>query len=359
MAGVLLDSVEKTYPGGFQAVKGISFAVPDGGFCVLVGPSGCGKSTLLRMVAGLETISGGEIDIGGRVVNEVEPADRDIAMVFQNYALYPHMSVYNNMAYGLRNRGMAEAEIKTRVTEAARILELTTMLERKPRQLSGGQRQRVAMGRAIVRQPKAFLFDEPLSNLDAKLRIAMRVEIRKLQRRLSTTSIYVTHDQLEAMTLADILVVMNGGRVEQIGNPLDIYQKPATTFVASFIGAPPMNLMPLQSDELKSQLPAGDAGILGIRPEDFVITGETIASGVALNLTVEAIEKVGAETFVYGSRQDVTQGVAANPGDLPPGEIIVRIPGATSPAIGEKIRVAAPRDKLHLFSADGRKRVEA
>jgi sn-glycerol 3-phosphate transport system ATP-binding protein len=310
------------------------------------------------MVAGLETISGGEIDIGGRVVNEVEPADRDIAMVFQNYALYPHMSVYNNMAYGLRNRRMPEAEIKTRVEEAARILELSTMLERKPRQLSGGQRQRVAMGRAIVRQPKAFLFDEPLSNLDAKLRIAMRVEIRKLQRRLSTTSIYVTHDQLEAMTLADILVVMNGGQVEQIGNPLDIYQKPKTTFVASFIGAPPMNLMPRQSDELKSQLPASEAGILGIRPEDFVITSENVAGGVALSLTVEAIEKVGAETFVYGSRQDVAQGVAANPGELPPGEVIVRIPGAIGPAIGERIRAVAARDKLHLFSADGRKRVE-
>ena len=258
MANVTLRNVRKTYAGGFEAIKGIDFEVGDGQFCVLVGPSGCGKSTLLRMVAGLETITGGEIDIGGRVVNQIEPADRDIAMVFQNYALYPHMSVYNNMAYGLRNRGMAEPEIKTRVEEAARILELGAMLERKPRQLSGGQRQRVAMGRAIVRQPKVFLFDEPLSNLDAKLRIAMRVEIRKLQRRLSTTSIYVTHDQLEAMTLADILVVMNGGQVEQIGNPLDIYQKPATTFVASFIGAPPMNLMPLRSDELKSQL-AGDS----------------------------------------------------------------------------------------------------
>ena len=358
MANVTLRNVRKTYPGGFEAIKGIDFEVGDGQFCVLVGPSGCGKSTLLRMVAGLETISGGEIDIGGRVVNEVEPADRDIAMVFQNYALYPHMSVYNNMAYGLRNRRMPEAEIKTRVEEAARILELTTMLERKPRQLSGGQRQRVAMGRAIVRQPKAFLFDEPLSNLDAKLRIAMRVEIRKLQRRLSTTSIYVTHDQLEAMTLADILVVMNGGQVEQIGNPLDIYQKPATTFVASFIGAPPMNLMPLQSNELKSQLPTSEAGILGIRPEDFVITGEDVAGGVALGLTVEAIEKVGAETFIYGSRQDVAQGVAANPGELPPGEVIVRIPGATGPAIGERIRAVAARDKLHLFSADGRKRVE-
>jgi sn-glycerol 3-phosphate transport system ATP-binding protein len=362
MANVALRDVRKTYPGGFEAIKGIDFEVGDGQFCVLVGPSGCGKSTLLRMVAGLETITSGEIDIGGRIVNQVEPAERDIAMVFQNYALYPHMSVYNNMAYGLRNRGMPKPEIESRVQEAARILEIGPMLDRKPGQLSGGQRQRVAMGRAIVRQPKVFLFDEPLSNLDAKLRIAMRVEIRKLQRRLNTTSIYVTHDQLEAMTLADILVVMNGGQVEQIGNPLDIYQKPATTFVASFIGAPPMNLLPMRSDEIKSQLEGGaatnEAGLLGIRPEDFVISSDTVAGGVALNLTVEAIERVGAETFIYGSRRQETQGVAATPGELPPGEVIVRIPGAVAPAIGERIRAAAPREKLHLFSADGRKRIE-
>ncbi|RQH08714.1 sn-glycerol-3-phosphate import ATP-binding protein UgpC [Bradyrhizobium sp. RP6] len=362
MANVTLRNVRKTYTGGFEAIKGVDVDVGDGQFCVLVGPSGCGKSTLLRMVAGLETVTDGEIDIGGRVVNGIEPADRDIAMVFQNYALYPHMSVYNNMAYGLRNRGMAEAEIRTRVDEAARILELTSMLERKPRQLSGGQRQRVAMGRAIVRQPKVFLFDEPLSNLDAKLRIAMRVEIRKLQRRLNTTSIYVTHDQLEAMTLADILVVMNGGQVEQVGNPLDIYEKPATTFVASFIGAPPMNLMSTRPEEIRSQLAgsaAADAGILGIRPEDFVITDQTPDGGVALPLTVEAIERVGAETFVYGSREQEAQRVAATPGELPPGEIIVRIPGTDAPAIGTRIRVAAVRAKLHLFSADGRTRLEA
>jgi sn-glycerol 3-phosphate transport system ATP-binding protein len=216
------------------------------------------------------------------------------------------------------------------------------------------------MGRAIVRQPKVFLFDEPLSNLDAKLRIAMRVEIRKLQRRLSTTSIYVTHDQLEAMTLADILVVMNGGEVEQIGNPLAIYEKPVTTFVASFIGAPPMNLMSIRADEIKSQLGgAGEAGILGIRPEDFVITDQTPAGGVALPLTVEAIERVGAETFVYGTRAQDEQRVAATPGELPPGEVIVRIPGTEAPAIGERIRVAAVRPKLHLFSGDGRTRIEA
>jgi sn-glycerol 3-phosphate transport system ATP-binding protein len=358
MANVALRNVRKTYAGGFEAIKGIEFDVGDGQFCVLVGPSGCGKSTLLRMVAGLESITGGEIDIGGRIVNAIEPADRDIAMVFQNYALYPHMSVYNNMAYGLRNRRMPEPEIDTRVQEAARILELGAMLERKPRQLSGGQRQRVAMGRAIVRQPKVFLFDEPLSNLDAKLRIAMRVEIRKLQRRLKTTSIYVTHDQLEAMTLADILVVMNGGRVEQIGNPLEIYQKPATTFVASFIGAPPMNLMALH--EVGEFHAPGRDGILGIRPEDLLISTETPADGLALNLTVEAIERVGAETYVYGirSRHGDAPTVSARPGELPPGEVIVRVPGAIGPAIGERIRASAPRDKLHLFSADGRQRID-
>src|SRR5215471_16778389 len=355
MANVALRMVRKAYPNGFEAIGGIEFDIADGQFCVLVGPSGCGKSTLLRMVAGLETITSGEIDIGGRIVNRIEPADRDIAMVFQNYALYPHMSVYNNMAYGLRNRGMAKPEIESRVQEAARILELTAMLDRKPRQLSGGQRQRVAMGRAIVRQPKLFLFDEPLSNLDAKLRIAMRVEIRKLQRRLSTTSIYVTHDQLEAMTLADILVVMNAGQVEQIGNPLDIYQKPATTFVAAFIGAPPMNLIDLPNSGIALDGVNGAAGILGIRPEDFQISSEAApAGGVALGLTVEAIEKVGAETYVYGLRaaQSGEPAVSARPGELP-----VRIPGQTGPAIGERIKAVAPREKLHLFSPDGRQRI--
>src|SRR5271154_5439772 len=221
MANVTLRDVRKTYPSGFEAIKGIDFGVDDGQFCVLVGPSGCGKSTLLRMVAGLETISSGEIDIGGRIVNQVEPADRDIAMVFQNYALYPHMSVYNNMAYGLRNRGMPKAEIETRVQEAARILELGALLERRPGQLSGGQRQRVAMGRAIVRNPAAFLFDEPLSNLDAKLRVQMRSEIKALHSKVRTTSIYVTHDQIEAMTLANRIVVMNQGSVEQEGSPIE------------------------------------------------------------------------------------------------------------------------------------------
>ncbi|KIZ47765.1 MULTISPECIES: sn-glycerol-3-phosphate import ATP-binding protein UgpC [Rhodopseudomonas] len=366
MASVTLRNIRKTYPGDFEAIKGVDVEVGDGQFCVLVGPSGCGKSTLLRMVAGLETITSGEIDIGGRIVNQIEPAERDIAMVFQNYALYPHMSVYNNMAYGLRNRGMAKPEIDARVQEAARILEIGPMLARKPRQLSGGQRQRVAMGRAIVRQPKVFLFDEPLSNLDAKLRIAMRVEIRKLQRRLATTAIYVTHDQLEAMTLADMLVVMNGGVVEQIGNPLEVYQRPATTFVASFIGAPPMNLIALDGPELRAQF-AGDsrstaeAGILGIRPEDLSIAaGSQTAGGFALDLIVDAIERVGPETFVYGARSQHgdAPSVSTKPGELPPDEVIVRVPGQIAPAIGERIVATAPRDKLHLFSADGRRRID-
>jgi sn-glycerol 3-phosphate transport system ATP-binding protein len=360
MANVALRNVRKAYPNGYEAIKGVEFEVEDGQFCVLVGPSGCGKSTLLRMVAGLETITGGDIDIGGRIVNQIEPADRDIAMVFQNYALYPHMSVYNNMAYGLRNRGMPKAEIETRVQEAARILELATLLERKPGQLSGGQRQRVAMGRAIVRQPKVFLFDEPLSNLDAKLRIAMRVEIRKLQRRLNTTSIYVTHDQLEAMTLADVLVVMNGGRVEQIGNPLELYEKPATTFVATFIGAPPMNLMSLNDSNIRPPSGAAEAGILGIRPEDFHLSNDGAPDGgVAIELAVETIERVGAETYVYGLRAQKgdAAAISAKPGELPPGEILVRIPGQTAPAIGERIRAVAARDKLHVFSADGRQRI--
>jgi sn-glycerol 3-phosphate transport system ATP-binding protein len=360
MANVILRGVRKAYPNGFEAIKGVDVDVADGQFCVLVGPSGCGKSTLLRMVAGLETITSGEIEIGGRTVNQVEPADRDIAMVFQNYALYPHMSVYNNMAYGLRNRRVPKGEIDKRVQEAARILELSAMLDRRPGQLSGGQRQRVAMGRAIVRQPKVFLFDEPLSNLDAKLRIAMRVEIRKLQRRLSTTSIYVTHDQLEAMTLADVLVVMNGGQVEQIGNPLAIYQKPATTFVAAFIGAPPMNLISLRDSDLGLNGTSAEAAILGVRPEDLMMSNDGAPDGgIALDMSVEAIERVGAETYIYGLRaqQNGQQAVSARPGELPPGEILVRVPGQEGPAIGQKIRAVAPRDKLHIFTADGRKRV--
>jgi sn-glycerol 3-phosphate transport system ATP-binding protein len=354
MAGVDLKDVRKVYAGGFEAVKGVTFTVPDGHFCVLVGPSGCGKSTLLRMIAGLETITSGECRIGNEIVNEVEPSERDIAMVFQNYALYPHMNVYDNLAYGLRNRGTPKAEIETRVREAARILEIEPMLTRKPRQLSGGQRQRVAMGRAIVRKPKAFLFDEPLSNLDAKLRVSMRVEIRKLQRSLATTSIYVTHDQLEAMTLADMLVVMNAGQVEQIGPPLSIYEKPATTFVAAFIGAPPMNLLKMSAGDAASTIKGGAIGVpaegavIGVRPEDLSISrdGSRPDSGISFDLTVNAVERVGPETFVYGAP---AQG----------GDMIVRVPGTSAPAGGEKVTAIAAREKLHVFSSDGRKRLSA
>src|SRR5438094_5846432 len=242
VATVTLDGVRKSF-GEREVVHGVSCDVANGELVVVVGPSGCGKSTLLRMVAGLETVSAGTVAIDGRIVNGVEPKDRDIAMVFQNYALYPHMSVYDNMAYGLRMRRMSRAEIRSRVGRAAEILQLDGLLQRRPRQLSGGQRQRVAMGRAIVRDPKVFLFDEPLSNLDAQLRVQMRVEIKRLQQELGTTSLYVTHDQVEAMTLADRLVVMNAGNVDQIGRPLDLYERPATAFVAGFIGSPAMNLV--------------------------------------------------------------------------------------------------------------------
>src|ERR1043166_2760158 len=244
MASVTLEKVRKVYAGGVEAVKGVSLVIPNNSFTVLLGPSGCGKSTLLRMIAGLETITSGTIAIGGKAVDEVEPPDRDITMVFQNYALYPHMSVYDNMAYGLRNRGVAKDQIEVRVAEAAKLLGIDGFLKRKPRELSGGPRQGVAWGRAIVREPQAFLFDEPLSNLDAKLRVQMRIEIRGLHNRLKATSIFVTHDQVEAMTLADLVVMMNAGRIEQIGAPTQVYRLPATRFVATFIGSPAMNLMP-------------------------------------------------------------------------------------------------------------------
>jgi sn-glycerol 3-phosphate transport system ATP-binding protein len=350
VAEVTLKDVRKVYAGGVEAVKGVSFDVPDGHFCVMVGPSGCGKSTLLRMIAGVETITSGEVRIGERAVNDIEPSERDIAMVFQNYALYPHMRVYDNMAYGLRNRKTPKPEIEKRVREAARILEIEQLLDRKPRQLSGGQRQRVAMGRAIVRRPKAFLFDEPLSNLDAKLRVSTRVEIRKLQKELGTTSIYVTHDQLEAMTLADMLVVMNAGRVEQIGAPLEVYQKPATTFVATFIGAPAMNLLKMDGAEPALLLGNGrippEGAIVGIRPEDLELTkpGTDLADGIALPLTVSAVERVGPESFVYGT---------LDRGD----NVIVRMPGTLAPAPGERAVALALRAKLHVFSADGQRRL--
>ena len=313
MATVTLAEVRKTYHGGVDAVRGVSFEVADGSFCVLVGPSGCGKSTLLRMIAGLETISGGAVRIGDRVVNDIEPSERDIAMVFQNYALYPHMSVYDNMAYGLRNRGTPKPEIEARVREAARILAIEPFLDRRPRQLSGGQRQRVAMGRAIVRKPQVFLFDEPLSNLDAKLRVQMRVEIKRLQRALGVTSVYVTHDQVEAMTLSDQLVVMNAGRVEQIGLPTELYLRPATRFVAGFLGAPAMNFLSGRVEEqgvvsvegrpiavppnaTAGALP-GTAVELGIRPEDLRLA-DPGQDGLTMN--VEFVEELGATRLVHG-----------------------------------------------------------
>ena len=288
MARVSFREVRKRY-GELEVIHGVSTEVAEGEFVVIVGPSGCGKSTLLRMVAGLEPITSGEIRIGSRVVNDLEPKDRDIAMVFQNYALYPHMTVYENMSYGLRIQRCSKAEIEERVQKAAAILELRNLLQRKPRQLSGGQRQRVAMGRAIVREPAVFLFDEPLSNLDAKLRVQMRAELQSLHRRLGTTSLYVTHDQVEAMTLARRMIVMNAGRAEQIGAPLEVYARPATTFVAGFIGSPPMNLIPEEGD--------GRRRLFGVRPEHLEPCSESQAQ---LVLEVDLVEPLGADTLVYG-----------------------------------------------------------
>ncbi|MFA5914067.1 MAG: sn-glycerol-3-phosphate ABC transporter ATP-binding protein UgpC, partial [Burkholderiales bacterium] len=309
MAKVELRSVTKRF-GTAEVIKGVSINVEDGEFVVIVGPSGCGKSTLLRMVAGLEAITDGEILIGERVVNNLEPKDRDIAMVFQNYALYPHMSVYANMAYGLKIRGFAKDDIETRVQRAAKILELGELLARKPRELSGGQRQRVAMGRAIVREPAVFLFDEPLSNLDAKLRVQMRLEIQKLHRSLGTTSVYVTHDQVEAMTLAQRMIVMSAGRTEQIGAPAEVYQRPATQFVAGFIGSPAMNFLRGRANaggltladggHLAVPVPAALAGrelVLGIRPEHLDVCAPEEA---LFTLQTEMREMLGADTLVHG-----------------------------------------------------------
>jgi sn-glycerol 3-phosphate transport system ATP-binding protein len=350
MATVTLDGVRKSY-GTREVVHGVSCAVADGELVVVVGPSGCGKSTLLRMVAGLETISAGTVAIDGRIVNGVEPKDRDIAMVFQNYALYPHMSVYDNMAYGLRMRHMGRAEITARVGRAAAILQLAELLDRKPRQLSGGQRQRVAMGRAIVRDPKVFLFDEPLSNLDAKLRVQMRVEIKRLQQELATTSLYVTHDQVEAMTLADRLVVMNAGSVDQIGPPLDLYERPATVFVAGFIGSPAMNLVEGRLDPAGVALGdlvlapgsrAGEPGrkvTVGLRPENLELAGD----GTIL-LRTELLERLGADTIVHGRLADGTA-------------LTARTAGALPLRLGETIRLAIAPGHIHLFDADSGQRL--
>ena len=336
MAAITLRNVEKTYGRGPKANKvihGVSADIADGEFVVIVGPSGCGKSTLLRMVAGLEEITAGEVSIGGRVVNKLEPAERDIAMVFQNYALYPHMSVYDNMAYGLKIAKVSKAQIEVRVQKAAKILELGDLLDRKPRQLSGGQRQRVAMGRAIVRQPQVFLFDEPLSNLDAKLRAQTRLEIQKLHRDLGITSLFVTHDQVEAMTLAQRMLVMNAGAMEQFGTPEEVYHRPASVFVASFIGSPPMNL-------LTTSPRARPGAIMGIRPEHLQIGAD------GWELRVDNVELLGAERLVYCR--------------LGTEHLIVRTDESlAAPRPGDIVRVAFREQRVHWFDVATGKRLVA
>jgi sn-glycerol 3-phosphate transport system ATP-binding protein len=360
MAQVHLRGVRKSYDNKLEVIHGIDMEIADGELIVIVGPSGCGKSTLLRMVAGLERITGGQVAIGNRVVNELEPKDRDIAMVFQNYALYPHMSVYDNMAYGLRIRRMARDEIDRRVRKAAKTLELGTFLERRPRQLSGGQRQRVAMGRAIVREPAVFLFDEPLSNLDAKLRVQMRLEIKRLQRELGVTSIYVTHDQVEAMTLADRLIVMNAGVADQIGTPMDVYDRPASVFVAGFIGSPSMNFLAAKiaadgrsvdlagTGDLRITLPlakatsapAGTPVALGIRPEHL-----HPAPDGSLEFEVELAEPLGADTLLhsrFGQAREL---------------VTVRQSGHVRAQPGEKRRFKTDPGSLHLFDSQTGRRI--
>ena len=352
MAQVSLNAVEKAY-GKAKVMHGVSFDVADGEFVALVGPSGCGKSTLLRMVAGLEEISGGTISIGGRVVNDVEPKDRDLAMVFQNYALYPHMTVRDNMAFSMKLRNAPRAETDARVAEAAAILGLSDYLDRLPKQLSGGQRQRVAMGRAIVRQPAVFLFDEPLSNLDAALRVQMRAEMRALHDRLGTTSIFVTHDQVEAMTMADRIVVLRSGRLEQAGAPLDLYDRPANAFVAGFIGSPAMNLLPGEAERgririgkaMEVNAPSGVSGAVlwGIRPEHLDLVPD--ATPGALALRVNAVESTGHATFVMGEVDG-----------LPLTALFTDRPRI---ARGETIHLRAKASKIHLFNASAGLRIDA
>ncbi len=364
MAKVTLVGVWKRY-GETTVVKDANLEIPDKEFVVLVGPSGCGKSTTLRMIAGLEEISEGDLFIGERRVNDLPPKERDIAMVFQSYALYPHMDVYNNLAFGLKLRGMAKAEIDKRVREAAAILDIDSYLERKPKQLSGGQRQRVAMGRAIVREPKVFLFDEPLSNLDAKLRGQMRVELSRLHRRLQTTIIYVTHDQVEAMTLADRIVVMSDGIIQQVGPPTEVFRKPRNRFVAGFIGSPPMNFLPVERDgdglrgpdlvvpgspRLTKFFAGAGAGktkfLLGIRPQDLSLLPEGTESGERALMTglVEVVEQMGAEDVIYlrAGEQEVIASVAGGSGLRP----------------DAKIRLCAEIDGLHLFDTETEERYD-
>ncbi len=353
MAKVTLKDLRKSY-GMTEVIRGIDCEIGDGEFIVVLGPSGCGKSTVLRMIAGLEAVTGGEIFIDDRRVNTLEPARRNIAMVFQNYALYPHMSVYKNMAYGLKNHGHPKAEIEERVRQAASILEIDALLDRKPSELSGGQRQRVAMGRAIVRRPAVFLYDEPLSNLDAKLRVQMRLEIRNLHQRFKVTSVYVTHDQVEAMTLADRLVVMNEGRFEQVGSPLAVYHRPRTTFVAEFIGSPAMNFwdarmgddgrhvlfaegVSLPLAETANRFTPGQPVVLGIRPEHLTIGDPAQA---CLHLVADMPEALGADTVVYGR-------IRSNGHRL-----TLRVPGAVSVRPGDRLPLTCqPRD-VHLFDPE-------
>jgi len=364
MASVSLRKVRKNY-GKTAAIHGIDMEIEDGAFAVIVGPSGCGKSTLLRMVAGLETVTGGEIAIGARVVNNLEPKDRDIAMVFQNYALYPHMSVGQNMGYSLKLAGVPRAEIAARVQQAAALLQLAGLLDRRPRQLSGGQRQRVAMGRAIVRDPAVFLFDEPLSNLDAKLRVQMRLEIKRLQQRLATTALYVTHDQVEAMTLGDRLIVMNEGVAEQIAGPLEVYERPATLFVAGFIGSPAMNVLkarvlgngllledaiPLAVAHPAQQTAAAAQTLLGIRPEHLILDPEN----PDFTLAVEMVETLGADSLAYGRI------AGAGPDRQGPALTIRlpgRLPGSQALRSGDRLPVRLEAERLHLFDPHSGRRL--
>jgi len=363
MAGLVLKNIVKKYPNGFVAVSDFNLDIEDTEFLVLVGPSGCGKSTTLRMIAGLEEISDGDLFIGDRRMNDVAPKDRDIAMVFQNYALYPHMSVYDNMAFGLKLRKTPKPEIQKRVNEAAKILNIEPLLDRKPKALSGGQRQRVAMGRAIVREPKVFLMDEPLSNLDAKLRVQMRTEISKLHQKLKTTFIYVTHDQIEAMTLGTRIVVMKDGIVQQVDSPINLYTKPNNLFVASFIGSPQMNFVDatavkegdivyLQFGEYKVKLNpekgknVADGGyigkevILGFRPEDVHDEEGFIAStpDTTLNANVELTELLGAEVYLYLS-------IAGN-------QVVARVDPRSKAKVGDNIKVAIDGNQIHVFDKE-------
>jgi len=361
MAEVLIERVTKVYPGNVLAVRDVSLHIRDLELMVLVGPSGCGKSTMLRMVAGLEEITEGQISIGGRVVNDVPPKDRDIAMVFQNYALYPHMTVYNNMAFGLKLRRYPKVEIEERVREAAGILGIQELLERKPKALSGGQRQRVAVGRAIVRKPKVFLFDEPLSNLDAKLRVEMRAELNKLHRRLETTMIYVTHDQVEAMTLGDRIAVMKDGTLQQVAPPLEIYDRPANQFVAGFIGTPPMNFLKgtllaqdghvcFDEGSALLRLPAsfgpaldgrvGQKAVMGVRPEilEVLPAGGAADTGSTLRVKVNVVEPLGDEMLLYLS--------------TPQHDLIAKIDAHQDAEVGQEMTVAVQVARSHVFDPE-------